>query len=104
VLSKDEMLMQGYSSRLSSSLLLPPAVVPAQFHAVEEASKRLDAAGFVRLSERDSWHPEIKAGGKYYFTRNLSTIVAFAGGTQLQLPATASRAAKQGPVFGGLHH
>ncbi|CAL8472061.1 g11603 [Coccomyxa elongata] len=49
------------------------------YHAVEEASRRLNAAGFQKLSERQSWHG-LKKGGRYYFTRNASTIVAFAVG------------------------
>eukprot|EP00195_Chlamydomonas_chlamydogama_P003838 CAMPEP_0202920920 /NCGR_PEP_ID=MMETSP1392-20130828/77107_1 /ASSEMBLY_ACC=CAM_ASM_000868 /TAXON_ID=225041 /ORGANISM="Chlamydomonas chlamydogama, Strain SAG 11-48b" /LENGTH=522 /DNA_ID=CAMNT_0049614441 /DNA_START=192 /DNA_END=1760 /DNA_ORIENTATION=- len=48
------------------------------YHAVEEASRRLLEAGFQHISERGAW--EIKAGGKYFFTRNMSTIVAFAVG------------------------
>ncbi|EIE23587.1 peptidase M18, aminopeptidase I [Coccomyxa subellipsoidea C-169] len=49
------------------------------YHAVEEASRRLHAAGFEKLSERQPWHG-LKKGGRYYFTRNASTIVAFAVG------------------------
>lgn len=52
------------------------------FHAVEEASKRLLAAGFQHISERDTWN--VKAGGRYFFTRNMSTIVAFAVGSKFQ--------------------
>lgn len=36
------------------------------------------AAGFERLSERAAW--SLKPGGRYYFTRNASTLVAFAVG------------------------
>ncbi|KAK9836496.1 hypothetical protein WJX74_001703 [Apatococcus lobatus] len=50
------------------------------FHAVEEASKRLVAAGFQKLSERQAW--SLQPGGRYFFTRNMSTIVAFAVGAQ----------------------
>ncbi|GBF91946.1 exportin [Raphidocelis subcapitata] len=46
------------------------------FHAVEEAAKRLAAAGFEHIAEKDAW--SLKPGGRYYFTRNMSTIVAFA--------------------------
>ncbi|KAH6829742.1 Zn-dependent exopeptidases superfamily protein [Perilla frutescens var. hirtella] len=51
---------------------------PTAFHAVDEAKKRLKSAGYVQLSERDDW--KLEAGEKYYFTRNHSTIVAFAVG------------------------
>ncbi|KAG2490499.1 hypothetical protein HYH03_011122 [Edaphochlamys debaryana] len=52
------------------------------FHAVEEASKRLVAAGFTPISEREPW--SVKPGGRYFFTRNMSTIVAFAVGAKFQ--------------------
>ena len=45
-----------------------------------EASRRLEAQGFTKLSEQSSW--EIKPGGRYYFTRSLTTIVAFAVGAK----------------------
>lgn len=44
----------------------------------DEASKRLLAAGFKHLSERVEW--DLRPGGRYFFTRNASTIVAFAIG------------------------
>lgn len=52
------------------------------YHAVEEASKRLVAAGFVHIAEKDAW--KLQPGGKYYFTRNMSTVVAFAVGKKFQ--------------------
>ncbi|KXZ51565.1 hypothetical protein GPECTOR_12g528 [Gonium pectorale] len=57
------------------------------FHAVEEASRRLIAAGFTPISEREPWYavkPSVKPGGRYFFTRNMSTIVAFAVGAKFQ--------------------
>lgn len=51
---------------------------PTAFHAVDEAKKRLKAAGFEHISEREDW--SLEAGKKYFFTRNHSTIVAFAIG------------------------
>lgn len=44
----------------------------------EESKQRLQKAGFQQLSEREAW--TVEAGGKYFFTRNFSTIVAFAVG------------------------
>jgi len=49
------------------------------FHVVEEVKKLLEAAGFTHISEKQSWDT-LKLGGKYFFTRNLSTLVAFAVG------------------------
>jgi len=48
------------------------------YHAVDSAKTILEGAGFQYVSENAQWH--LKAGGKYYFTRNQSTIVAFAVG------------------------
>ncbi|XP_023767638.1 probable aspartyl aminopeptidase [Lactuca sativa] len=49
-----------------------------QFHATAEAKRQLVAAGFHLLSENDEW--ELKPGGRYIFTRNMSCLVAFAIG------------------------
>eukprot|EP00478_Filoreta_tenera_P004616 GABV01005030.1.p2 GENE.GABV01005030.1~~GABV01005030.1.p2 ORF type:complete len:134 (+),score=40.53 GABV01005030.1:19-420(+) len=56
---------------------------PTPFHCVEKSIKELESAGFVRVSERDAqaWD-ELKPNGKYFFTRNESTLVAFAVGGQ----------------------
>ncbi|KAI8148536.1 peptidase M18 [Fennellomyces sp. T-0311] len=51
---------------------------PSPFHAVHEASTRLEHAGFEKISERTAW--SLKRKGKYYFTRNGSSIVAFVVG------------------------
>ncbi|WP_010485061.1 M18 family aminopeptidase [Pseudomonas sp. S9] len=48
---------------------------PTPFHATSNLALRLEAAGFQRLDERDTWHTE--AGGQYYVTRNDSAIIAF---------------------------
>jgi aspartyl aminopeptidase len=51
---------------------------PTAFHSVAESVRRLRASGFVELSERQPW--AVKPGGRYFFTRNASTLVAFAVG------------------------
>ena len=48
---------------------------PTPFHATASLALRLEAAGFQQLDERASWHTE--AGGRYYVTRNDSSIIAF---------------------------
>ncbi|KAF6166896.1 hypothetical protein GIB67_020330 [Kingdonia uniflora] len=53
---------------------------PTAFHAVDEAKKRLKKAGFEQISEREDWG--LENGKKYFFTRNYSTIVAFAIGNK----------------------
>ena len=46
---------------------------PSPYHATATAVAKFEAAGFTRLSEKDAW--SIEAGGKYYVTRNQSTVV-----------------------------
>lgn len=48
---------------------------PTAWHAVETASKSLIKAGFQALSEEENW--SISAGGKYFVTRNGSSLCAF---------------------------
>ncbi|MBP3235243.1 MAG: M18 family aminopeptidase [Eubacterium sp.] len=48
---------------------------PTAFHVVENAKSILDAEGFTGLAEAEVW--KLKAGGKYYVTRNDSSIIAF---------------------------
>lgn len=48
------------------------------FCIADEAKKRLRSAGYAQVSEREDW--KLEAGKKYFFTRNYSTIVAFAIG------------------------
>lgn len=45
------------------------------FHAVLEASEELIRHGFTRLDEASLW--KLSPGGKYYVTRNQSSIIAF---------------------------
>jgi aspartyl aminopeptidase len=52
---------------------------PSQFHAVAATAEELLSAGYVQVSEKQAnWG--IKAGGKYFYTRNQSSITAFAVG------------------------
>ena len=48
------------------------------YHAVLAAKKRLESAGFMPIDEREAW--SVVPGGKYYFTRNGTTIVAITVG------------------------
>lgn len=47
---------------------------PTPFHATRSLAQRLQAAGFKPLDERESWRTE--PGGRYYITRNDSSIIA----------------------------
>ncbi|KAL1837251.1 hypothetical protein VTJ49DRAFT_4092 [Mycothermus thermophilus] len=55
---------------------------PTPYHAVANSADMFDAAGFTRIQERDDWSATVKPGGKYYLTRNASSIVAFAVGAR----------------------
>uniref|UniRef100_A0A7S2SV01 aspartyl aminopeptidase n=1 Tax=Rhizochromulina marina TaxID=1034831 RepID=A0A7S2SV01_9STRA len=48
------------------------------FHCVDAVKRRLVAAGFTQLDERKPW--ELERGGKYFATRNGSSLIAFAVG------------------------
>ena len=67
---------------------------PTPFHAVQNASVRLEKAGFLKVQsllssksqrfftsshdqirETDSWEKNIKPGGKYYFTRSMGQSI-----------------------------
>ncbi|KAL9270371.1 putative aspartyl aminopeptidase [Drosera capensis] len=50
------------------------------FHATAEAKRLLLDAGFHLLSENEEW--DLKPGGRYFFTRNMSSLVAFAIGAK----------------------
>ncbi|RPB04885.1 peptidase M18, aminopeptidase I [Choiromyces venosus 120613-1] len=53
---------------------------PTPFHAVESAKQRLLKAGFSEIRERDSWAETVKTGGRYFLTRNGSSLIAFGVG------------------------
>eukprot|EP00899_Mesostigma_viride_P028329 jgi/Mesvir1/8681/Mv02620-RA.1 len=48
---------------------------PTSFHAVATCKSMLSQAGFEQIHEKEPW--SLEAGGKYYFTRNHSSITAF---------------------------
>jgi aspartyl aminopeptidase len=52
---------------------------PSPFHAVEETSRRLELAGFVRVDERDAW--QLEPGARAYLVRDGGSIAAFEIGT-----------------------
>lgn len=60
---------------------------PTPFHATATLVQHLEASGFQRLDERESWTTE--TGGRYYITRNDSSLVAF-------------RLGRQSPLIGGI--
>lgn len=55
---------------------------PTPFHAVEQMAEILKREGFLPLAESERW--EIHRGGRYYVTRNHSSILAFEVGNDVQ--------------------
>ena len=51
---------------------------PTPFHAVNNIQMELESGGFMPLVEEDSWN--VVPGGRYYVTRNGSSIIAFVMG------------------------
>lgn len=54
---------------------------PSCFHAVAEMARMLEQAGYQKLKESQPW--SLTKGGKYYTTRNGSSIIAFHVGEEL---------------------
>ena len=54
---------------------------PTAFHAIDNISKRLKENGYEELLEGKCW--DVKPGGKYFVTRNNSSIIALNIGTKL---------------------
>lgn len=48
---------------------------PTSYHAVRRMCRKLQDAGYEELAEEQEWN--IRAGGKYYVTRNGSSLIAF---------------------------
>ncbi|KAK4043451.1 peptidase M18 [Parachaetomium inaequale] len=53
---------------------------PTVFHAVGYFKEKLVKVGYKELSSRESWAGKLEPGGKYFTTRNGSSIIAFAVG------------------------
>lgn len=53
----------------------------SMFHTIATVSKYLDEAGYEYLPECDKW--ELEKSGKYYTTRNNSSVIAFNIGSEL---------------------
>ncbi len=56
------------------------AVATTPFHAVREMARQLDESGFKCLQQSTDWN--LTPGGRYYLTRNGSSIVAFVFGSR----------------------
>lgn len=52
------------------------------YHAVHSIKSHLKENGFEELSEREQWNGKLNRKGKYYVTRNNSSIIAFVIGNK----------------------
>ncbi|KAJ4201859.1 vacuolar aminopeptidase 1 [Fusarium falciforme] len=57
---------------------------PTIFHTVNYFEEKLKQLGFTQLSSRDSWADKVQTGGKYWVTRNGSSLIAFTVGKAYQ--------------------
>lgn len=71
-------LVRGLGSFLVAS--------PTPYHMCTRAATQLTEAGFTEIKETDPWAEKsmLKPGGKYFYTRAASTIVAFAIGAAFE--------------------
>lgn len=53
---------------------------PTVYHAISHFHSQLESEGFTYLSERELWADKLSAGGKYFFSRNGSGLIAFTVG------------------------
>ncbi|CAI6096396.1 unnamed protein product [Clonostachys chloroleuca] len=53
---------------------------PTVFHTVDYFKNKLGHLGFTELPPRDSWAEKLQPGGKYWVSRNGSSIIAFTVG------------------------
>ncbi len=69
----------------------------SSFHAVQEMTRILEEAGFTRLQEGQKW--TLAPGGKYCFTRNCSSLIAFEIPKAGFAPICAVASHSDSPVF-----
>lgn len=61
---------------------------PTVFHAVEYFESKLHKAGYIKLNERENWTTgkvKLEHGGKYFVSRNGSSLIAFVVGEQYKV-------------------
>ena len=70
---------------------------PTAFHAVAQICEHLDQEGYLHLRESDEW--SLCAGGKYYVTRNQSSVIAFSLPKGTPKSALISASHTDSPMF-----
>jgi len=54
------------------------------YHATYRTCETLRRHGFVEVNEKHDWREALRPGGKYFYTRNASSVIAFAVGKKYQ--------------------
>lgn len=81
--SIDYMLRLHLVRKMSTSINYPQEFVNflnkahSPYHTVQCIREHLQSKGFKELTERDSWNGKVKKCGKYFVTRNNSSIIGF---------------------------
>jgi len=78
-MGKDAMNTQTFNAGLLEFL----QASPTPFHATKNIAQQLTEAGFVELREGDAWN--LQPGGRYWLTRNDSSIIGFVFGQRPML-------------------
>lgn len=73
------------------------AAAPTAFHAALGFAGMLEGAGYTRLNETEAW--KIAKGGKYYVTRNQSSVIAFRVPRRGAAPFQIAAAHSDSPMF-----
>ena len=81
-MSSKDVLVKGFCQKFLQFV----EASPTPFHCVETSKSLLERSGFVRLSDRVLWNSGglLKPGGKYYYTHNDSSLVAFCVGGRFE--------------------
>lgn len=96
-----KLIMSSFASSIEGTFahdfvdFMNEAVSP--FHATKAASERLVAAGFKQISERSAWN--LQRGGKYFFKRNDTCLVAFKVGKNFKNIFTIAGAHTDSPCL-----
>jgi aminopeptidase I len=79
--SRSEIVVDSYTQPFLHFISYNPTV----FHTVAFFAQQLQVRhGFTKLSERQAWTGKLIKGGKYFFERNGSSLVAFVVGKNYQ--------------------
>src|SRR5690625_4887151 len=78
-MGKEAMNTQAFNAGLLEFL----QASPTPFHATKNIAQQLTEAGFVELREGDAWN--LQPGGRYWLTRNDSSIIGFVFGQRPML-------------------